>query len=109
MSSTHPSERRVVITGLGVISPLGSSKQALWEALLVGQSGVAPLQAFPAGDLPMSFAAEARDFTGAIGDFGPLAADQKKAIRKGLKTICREAQMGIAAAKESGLDGCGAQ
>jgi 3-oxoacyl-[acyl-carrier-protein] synthase II len=89
----------VVITGLGVICPLGNTKELLWEALSAGRSGVRPLVSVPVAHLPMSFGAEARDFTGAIDDFGPLEAEQKKAIRKGLKTICREAQMGIAAAQ----------
>src|SRR5687768_7370934 len=91
--------RRVVITGMGVISPLGNSKEALWEALAARRSGVGPLESVPTDYLPMSFAGEAREFTGRIEDFGPLEAEQKKAIRKGLKTICREAQMGIAAAQ----------
>ena len=40
MSST---QRRVVITGMGAISPLGNSKEALWEALTAGRSGVHPM------------------------------------------------------------------
>ncbi|MEX0713818.1 MAG: beta-ketoacyl synthase N-terminal-like domain-containing protein, partial [Pirellulales bacterium] len=90
--------RRVVVTGLGVVSPLGNTKEALWEALLAGQSGVR-LSELPPGTLPARFAAEARQFTGAIEDFGPLQGDQKKSIRKGLKVMCRESQMGVAAAQ----------
>ncbi len=97
-------ERRVVITGLGLISPLGNTADALWDALSNRRSGVDRLSFFPADHLPMSFAGEARGFTGAIDDFGPLEGDQKKAIRKGLKTICREAQMGIAAAQRAMFD-----
>src|SRR5687767_4320484 len=97
-------ERRVVITGLGLISPLGCTPAALWEALMARRSGVDQLSFFPDDFFPMSFAAEAREFTGAIDDFGPLEGEQKKAIRKGLKTICREAQMGIAAAQRALFD-----
>ena len=96
MSSTQP---RVVITGIGIISPLGNSKEALWEALVAGRSGVGPLTAVPSGTFPMSFAAEAREFRGNIDDFGPLEKEQKKALRKGLKVMCRECQMGVAAAQ----------
>ena len=39
--------RRVVITGVGVVSPIGCSKQALWESLTQGRSGVAPLRSLP--------------------------------------------------------------
>ncbi|MGD9722831.1 MAG: beta-ketoacyl synthase [Pirellulales bacterium] len=98
------SGRRVVITGLGVISPLGSAPTELWEALIAGRSGVAPLASFRPDYLPMHFAAEARQFTGSIDDFGPLEGEQKKAIRKGLKVMCRESQMGVAAAQRALAD-----
>ena len=91
--------RRVVITGMGLISPLGNTKEALWDALASCRSGVGPIERLPAEHLPISCAAEVRDFTGAIDDFGPLAKDQKRNIRKGLKVMCREIQMGVAAAQ----------
>ncbi len=91
--------RRVVITGMGLISPLGNRLEAFWEALAAGRSGVAPLTAFPATNLPTKFAAEAHDFTGAIDNFGPVEGEQKKAIRKGLKLMSRESQMGVASAQ----------
>ncbi len=47
----------------------------------------------------MKYAGEARQFTGEIDDFGPLAADRKKAIKKGLKVMCRETRMAVAAAQ----------
>ncbi len=93
------SARRVVITGVGLISPLGNSRQALWDALQNGRSGVGPLHCLPAEALPIRCAAEARDFSGKIEDFGDLANDQKRTIRKGLKVMCREIQMGVAAAQ----------
>lgn len=82
-----------------MISPLGNSPASLWEALQARRSGVASLVSLPATALPISAAAEARDFTGHIDDFGPLEGEQKKSIRKGLKVMCREAQMGVAAAQ----------
>jgi 3-oxoacyl-[acyl-carrier-protein] synthase II len=93
------SNRRVVITGLGLVSPVGSSKQALWNALTSGRSGVGALEAVPSKFLPTHVAAEARDFTGDIENFGPLEKELKKAVRKGLKVMCRECQMGVAAAQ----------
>ena len=101
MSSTRP---RVVITGIGVVSPLGNGKESLWEALCAGRSGVGPLTAVPAGALPTSVAAEAKGFQGEIDDFGPLDKETKKAIRKGLKVMCRECQMGVAAAQQALAD-----
>jgi 3-oxoacyl-[acyl-carrier-protein] synthase II len=93
--------RRVVITGMGIISPLGNTLESLWDGLTSGKSGVAPIHSVPADYLPTAFAAEARDFTGAIEDFGPLDGEKKKAIRKGLKIMCRESQMGVAAAQRA--------
>ncbi len=95
------SSRRVVITGLGLVSPLGNTPDALWTALSTGKSGVAPIGSFRADGMPTTFAAEAREFTGAIDDFGPLDGEKKKAIRKGLKVMCRESQMGVAAAQRA--------
>jgi 3-oxoacyl-[acyl-carrier-protein] synthase II len=90
---------RVVIMGMGLVSPLGNSKEALWDNLSVGRSAVGPITMAPEGVLPLKFAAEAKQFTGEIDDFGPLEKEQKKAIRKGTKMMCRESQMGVAAAQ----------
>lgn len=98
----HSPPRRIVVTGMGLIGPLGSTKEALWTALAEGRSGVGtllPPAETNAASMPISFGAEARQFTGEIDDFGPLEKEQKKAIRKGLKVMCRECQMGVAAAQ----------
>jgi len=98
--------RRVVITGVGVICPLGSSKEELWQALSSRTSAVRPLSG-ALGEL-LKFAAPAEQFQGRVEDFGPLGKEQKKALRKGLKVMCRECQMGVAAAQlalhDAGLD-----
>jgi len=96
MSDSH---RRIVITGIGLISPFGNTKEALWEGLAEGRSAVGPISLPIPPDSRARFAGEARDFTGHINDFGPLEKDQKKAIRKGLKVMCRETQMAVAAAQ----------
>ena len=92
-------QRRVVITGIGLVSPLGSTKEALWEALSGARSGVGPLTVLAPGAVPVHAAAEARQFTGEIDDFGPLEKEQKKQIRKALRVMCRECQMGVAVAQ----------
>ncbi|MBN1911342.1 MAG: beta-ketoacyl-[acyl-carrier-protein] synthase family protein [Pirellulales bacterium] len=98
-SQSGKQNRRVVITGMGVVSPLGSDLEAIWTALVEGRSGVGPLTCLPAEALPIDCAAEASGFSGSIDDFGPLEAGQKKLIRKGLKVMCRESQMGVAVAQ----------
>jgi 3-oxoacyl-[acyl-carrier-protein] synthase II len=100
----NSASRRVVITGMGLICPLGNTKETLWQALSTGQSGVGPFTSMPAGALPIKFAAEASQFQGEGDDFGLLDKEQKKAIRKGSKMMCRECQMGVAAAQRALVD-----
>lgn len=97
-------ERRVVITGLGVVCPLGDSPAALWEALAAGRSGVSVLERVPPTYLPSKYGAEVRSFTGAIEDFGPLDKTLQRNIRKNLKVMCREIAMGVAAAQKALTD-----
>ena len=92
---TAAADRRVVITGVGLVSPLGSSVEELKEALASGRSGVARRD----GEAEPQIAGVANQFTGTIGDFGDLEGPQKKAIRKGLKLMCRETQMAVASAQ----------
>jgi 3-oxoacyl-[acyl-carrier-protein] synthase II len=55
-------KRRVVVTGLGLITPLGNSVEATWKALLAGKSGAAPITKFDASEFPVRFACEVKDF-----------------------------------------------
>jgi 3-oxoacyl-[acyl-carrier-protein] synthase II len=55
-------ERRVVITGIGIVSPLGIGTEANWSALLSGRSGVGPITRFDAAEFPARIAGEVRDF-----------------------------------------------
>jgi 3-oxoacyl-[acyl-carrier-protein] synthase II len=91
--------RRVVITGIGLVSPLGSSPEQLWSALAAGHSGVGELTGAPAAALPTRYGAEASQFTGSIDDFGPLDKAMSRTIKKNLKVMCREIQMGVAVAQ----------
>ncbi|MGC3971985.1 MAG: beta-ketoacyl-[acyl-carrier-protein] synthase family protein [Pirellulales bacterium] len=97
---TSPSSRRVVITGLGLISPLGNTIDELWGGLSDRRSGVTKLDAPQSAALQTPFVART-GFSGDIADFGTLEGDKKKAIRKGLKVMCRECQMGVAAAERA--------
>lgn len=67
-------ERRVVITGLGVVSPVGTGVEKFWNSLLEGKSGIAPITRFDAADFPVKIAGE-------VKDFDPALAGDKKTIR----------------------------
>lgn len=54
--------REVVVTGLGAVTPLGIGVAPLWDALLEGRSGAAPIESFDASESPVKIACEARDF-----------------------------------------------
>lgn len=97
MSTPSPSQR-VVITGIGLISPLGNSAEELWAGLSEGRSSTAASQTAPAGIGPIKVTSET-NFSGSIKEFGELEDGVKKAIRKALKLMCRETQMAVAAAQ----------
>src|SRR4051812_10554191 len=79
---------RVVITGVGVVSPIGIGVDSFWDSLLNGRSGIDFLRAFPNMDLPTKLAAEVRNFD-------PLDYIQQK---KMLKVMSRDIQLGVSAA-----------
>ncbi len=55
-------ERRVVVTGLGMVSPLGNDVESSWKAALAGESGVGPITQFDASAFGCQIAAEVKDF-----------------------------------------------
>jgi len=59
------SKRRVVVTGLGVVSPIGIGAKEAWDNLLAGRSGVGPITKFDASLLPTRIAAEVKNFKAA--------------------------------------------
>ena len=56
------SRRRVVVTGLGVVSPVGIGVAAAWSAILAAQSGIGPITRFDASAFPARIAGEVKDF-----------------------------------------------
>lgn len=71
----HPPRRRVVITGLGAVTPLGIGVDKTWQSLLVGKSGIGPITRFDASDYSCQVAAE-------VKDFNPADYLEKKEIKK---------------------------
>lgn len=91
-------KRRVVITGLGVVSPVGIGLDEFWTNLLAGKSGVGPITQFDASEFPVRIAGEVKNFdpVSFVGD------------RKTVRHMDRNAQFAMAAAimayKDAGLD-----
>src|ERR671925_2062678 len=59
---TRPSKRRVAITGLGIISPVGIGKEKFWASIKKGQSGIKPISLFNAETFPVRIAGEICEF-----------------------------------------------
>jgi 3-oxoacyl-[acyl-carrier-protein] synthase II len=102
--NSSASPRRVVVTGLGVISPLGNSVADLWDGLCAGRSGIAPLTVIPPVSDLVAYGGQCEKFTGEIEDFGELDKELKKSIRKALKVMCRETIMAVASAQQAMAD-----
>ena len=92
--TTRPAERRVVVTGMGLVTPVGNDVPSSWQALLAGKSGGALISHFEAtDDFPTRVAAEVKGFD------PTLYMDAKEARR-----FDRYSQLGIAAADQAMRD-----
>lgn len=87
-------KRRVAITGLGVVSPVGIGVEEFWNNLLAGKSGIGPITEFDASEFPVKIAGE-------VKDFDPVKyAGDKKTVRH----MDRNSQFAVAAAKMAAAD-----
>jgi len=91
MAGNRDSERQVVITGIGIVSPIGIGKDEFWNSLRTGKGGIRPTRFLC--DLPPEsrFAAE-------VQDFNPSAFTKTREQKKAIRVMCREIQLGFAAA-----------
>ena len=85
--------RRVVITGIGAVTPLGNDIETTWTNLISGRSGAGPITQFDATDYPVTFACEVKDFDPTVW------IDRKQARR-----MDRFAQLIVAAARQAESD-----
>ncbi|MEC7948522.1 MAG: beta-ketoacyl-ACP synthase II [Myxococcota bacterium] len=85
--------RRVVVTGLGAVSPCGNDVGSTWDSVVAGRSGVGPLTAFDAADWPVRIAAQA-------DAFDPSAVLDRRQLRR----HDRFSQLGMAACLEAVRD-----
>ena len=86
-------QRRVVITGIGAVTPLGNDAETTWQGLLAGESGAGPITQFDSADYYVQFACEVKDF------------DPSNWIdRKQARRMDRFAQLILAAARQAEAD-----
>ena len=88
------SRRRVAITGIGLVTPVGNDVPAVWKNLVAGRSGVAPIRGFDASGFPARIGAEVKEF-----DFEAAIPDRKLA-----KFASRPHRFALAAAREALVD-----
>ena len=97
MQKSNEKKRRVVVTGIGVVSSIGHGKDAFWKSLSEGKSGVSNISAFDTSQFTTHFAGE-------IKDFDP----SKHILPKKLKRMDRTTQLAVVASKmaaqDAGLD-----
>ncbi len=86
--------RNVVVTGIGVVSPIGVGKAAFWDSLVAGRSGVTVSDFLTTSNMPVPIGAHVKDFD----------AKQFVRPRKSLKVMCHEIQMAVSAATIAGDD-----
>src|SRR6266568_3838736 len=87
--------RRVAITGLGLVTPLGNTVQSTWEGLIAGRSGAGPITRFDPVQSPVKFACE-------VKGFDPAQYLDKKEIRR----YDRFTQFAIGAGEQAVTDAC---
>jgi len=89
--------KRVVVTGLGAITPLGNTLSETWEGLINGRSGAGPITQFDASKFKTQFACE-------VKDFDPLALMDRKEVRKCDRYTLLALKAAQDAVDDSGLD-----
>jgi 3-oxoacyl-[acyl-carrier-protein] synthase II len=95
--TTQNGQRRVVVTGVGMVTPLGNDPESTWQNLVAGESGAGPITHFDTSDYSVRFACE-------LKDFDPTVWIERKQARR----MDKFAQMALYAARmaeaDSGLD-----
>jgi 3-oxoacyl-[acyl-carrier-protein] synthase II len=91
------SKRRVVVTGLGLISPLGSEVETVWKAILAGESGIGPITRFDVSHFPVRFG-------GQVKGFEPSRYFNTKELRRMDEFMHYGVAAGIEAVANAGID-----
>ena len=90
--------RRVVVTGLGIVTPVGNDAQATWDSLLAGRSGAARIKRFDPHALDVQFACE-------VKDFDPLQYMDRKEVKRADLFVQYAISAAAQAVEHAGLNG----
>ena len=93
----HTGKRRVVVTGLGIVSPVGNTISTAWDAIRQGKSGVSAITHFDASQLPSKIAAQ-------VKDFNPNLSLTDKEVRRTDIFVQYAAEAARQAMQDSGLE-----
>ncbi|MGB6485426.1 MAG: beta-ketoacyl-ACP synthase II [Steroidobacteraceae bacterium] len=91
------SKRRVVVTGMGLISPVGSAVETAWQAILGGKSGIGPITRFDVSNFPVRFG-------GPVQGFEPSRYFNTKELRRMDEFMHYGVAAGIEAVQDAGID-----
>jgi len=86
-------DRQVVVTGIGAVSPLGMDVESLWQGLLEGKSGIDTIKSFDPSGFTCKLAGEVEQFK--------IRKHVPKSIRKSTKLMCRDIELSVLAANEA--------
>jgi 3-oxoacyl-[acyl-carrier-protein] synthase II len=86
-------DRQVVVTGLGAVSPLGLDVEHLWQGLLEGKCGIDTIKSFDPSGFPCKLAGEVEEFK--------VRKHVPKSFRKSTKLMCRDIELSVLAANEA--------
>src|SRR5256714_7404387 len=90
--------KRVAVTGLGAVTPLGLDARSTWRTALAGESGVDFIQAFDPSEFPVRIAAE-------VKEFDPTSVASPKEVRKLDRNVLLALSAGTEALADAGLNG----
>ncbi len=91
------SKRRIVVTGLGMLTPVGNTVEESWKNIVAGKSGIAPITAFDTTDFPVKI-------SGSVKDFDPELYIPKKDLKKMDPFIHFGMAAGLQAMEDAGLE-----
>lgn len=91
------SKRRIVVTGLGMLTPVGNTVEESWKNIIAGKSGIAPITAFDVSEFPVKI-------SGSVKDFDPTQYILKKDLKKMDPFIHYGLAAGLQAMEDAGLE-----